>query len=427
MNKSNSKNLFEKAKELMPGGVNSPVRAFKPHPFFTSHAYGSKLYDVDDNFYIDYCLAYGPLILGHAHPRILESVKNQLDRGVIYGTPTEQEVKMADLITNIYPSMEMTRLVNSGTEATMHAIRAARGFTGRDKIIKFEGCYHGAHDYVLVKAGSGASTFGSPTSLGIPNDTIKNTVVLPFNDIESFNEAIRKNRNTIAAVILEPVIGNAGVILPKEGYLQEIRRITENENIILIFDEVITGFRMALGGAQEYFNITPDMTTLGKIMGGGFPIAAYGGKKEIMSLISPIGKIYQASTLSGNPVSVVAGLTALNILSEGKNTIYDQLEQKCNKITKGLSRLVEDLNISANINSIASMFQIFFTDKPVVDYETANLSDRAKFMEYQNELMNRNVFIPPSQYETCFVSSAHTNEDIQLTLEAMNTALDKIK
>ena len=427
MNRSNSKNLFEKAKELMPGGVNSPVRAFKPHPFFTSHAYGSKLYDVDDNFYIDYCLAYGPLILGHAHPRILESVKNQLDRGVIYGTPTEQEVKMADLITNIFPSMEMTRLVNSGTEATMHAIRAARGFTGRDKIIKFEGCYHGAHDYVLVKAGSGASTFGSPTSLGIPNDTIKNTVVLPFNDIESFNEAIRKNRNTIAAVILEPVIGNAGVILPKEGYLQEIRKITENENIILIFDEVITGFRMALGGAQEYFNIIPDMTTLGKIMGGGFPIAAYGGKKEIMSLISPIGKIYQASTLSGNPVSVVAGLTALNILSEGKNTIYDQLEQKCNKITKGLSRLVEDLNISANINSIASMFQIFFTDKPVVDYETANLSDRAKFMEYQNELMNRNVFIPPSQYETCFVSSAHTNEDIQLTLEAMNTALDKIK
>jgi len=427
MNKSNSKNLFEKARKLMPGGVNSPVRAFKPHPFFTSHAYGSKLYDVDDNFYIDYCLAYGPLILGHAHPRILESVKNQLDRGVIYGTPTEQEVKMADLITNIYPSMEMTRLVNSGTEATMHAIRAARGFTGRDKIIKFEGCYHGAHDYVLVKAGSGASTFGSPTSLGIPNDTIKNTVVLPFNDIESFNKTIRENRNTIAAVILEPVIGNAGVILPKEGYLQEIRSITENENIILIFDEVITGFRMALGGAQEYFNIIPDMTTLGKIMGGGFPIAAYGGKKEIMSLISPIGKIYQASTLSGNPVSVVAGLTALNILSEGKNTIYDQLEQKCNKITKGLSRLVEDLNISAQINGIASMFQIFFTDKPVVDYDTANLSDRAKFMEYQNELMERNVFVPPSQYETCFVSSAHTNEDIQLTLEAMDNALDKIK
>ncbi len=427
MNKSNSKNLFEKAKELMPGGVNSPVRAFKPHPFFTSHAYGSKLYDVDDNFYIDYCLAYGPLILGHAHPKILESVKNQLDRGVIYGTPTEQEIKMANLLTNIYPSMEMTRLVNSGTEATMHAIRAARGFTGKDKIIKFEGCYHGAHDYVLVKAGSGASTFGSPTSLGIPKDTTKNTLVLPFNDIESFNETIRENRNTIAAVILEPVIGNAGLILPKEGYLQEIRNITENENIILIFDEVITGFRLALGGAQEYFNIIPDMTTLGKIMGGGFPIAAYGGKKEIMSLISPLGKIYQASTLSGNPVSVVAGLTALNILSEGKNTIYDQLEQKCNKIKKGLNRIVEDLNISAQINSIASMFQIFFTDKPVVDYDTANLSDRAKFMEYHNELLNRNVFIPPSQYETCFVSSAHTNEDIQLTLEAMDNALDKIK
>ncbi|MFX1479602.1 MAG: glutamate-1-semialdehyde 2,1-aminomutase [Promethearchaeota archaeon] len=426
MNKLNSKNLFEKAKDLMPGGVNSPVRAFKPHPFFTSHAYGSKLYDVDDNFYIDYCLAYGPLILGHAHPRIIEAVKNQLDRGVIYGTPTEQEVKMAELITNIFPSMEMTRLVNSGTEATMHAIRVARGFTGRDKIIKFEGCYHGAHDYVLVKAGSGASTFGSPTSLGIPNDTTKNTIVLPFNNIESINEAISENHNSIAAVILEPVIGNAGLILPKEGYLHEIRRITNDENIVLIFDEVITGFRMALGGAQEYFNIIPDMTTLGKIMGGGFPIAAYGGKKEIMSLVSPMGKIYQASTLSGNPISVEAGLTALNILSEEKTTIYDQLEQNCSKIKKELIKLVKDLNISAQINSISSMFQIFFSDKPVIDYDTANLSDREKFMEYQNELMNRNVFIPPSQYETCFLSSAHTKEDIQLTLEAMEFALDKI-
>ncbi len=424
MKESNSKNLFEKAKKLMPGGVNSPVRFFEPHPFFTSHAQGSRLYDVDGNFYVDYCLAYGPLILGHAHSKIIDSVKEQLNKGMIYGTPTELEVKMADLITSIFPSMEMTRLVNSGTEATMHAIRAARGFTGKDKIIKFEGCYHGAHDYVLVKAGSGAATFGSPTSLGIPNDSTKNTIVLPFNNIELFNDAIVRNREKIAVVILEPVIGNAGLILPKNGYLQEIRKITEEEGILLIFDEVITGFRLTLGGAQEYFNIIPDITTLGKIMGGGFPLAAYGGKKEIMSMISPIGKIYQASTLSGNPVSVTAGITTLNILIENKNTIYNQLEQNCIDIKNGLKDLTENKKIPAQINNIASMFQIFFTEQPVLDYESANKSDKSKFMLYQRELMKRNVFIAPSQFETCFISTAHTTEDIQLTLEAMDSALD---
>jgi len=391
------------------------------------HAQGSKLYDVDDNFYIDYCLAYGPLILGHSHPKIIESVKDQLDKGVIYGTPTELEVKMADLITGIFPSMEMMRLVNSGTEATMHAIRAARGFTGRDKIIKFEGCYHGAHDYVLVKAGSGAATFGSPTSLGVPNDTTKNTIVLPFNNIELFNEAINKNREKIASVIIEPVIGNAGLILPKEGYLQEIRKITEDNGIVLIFDEVITGFRLSLGGAQEYYNIVPDLTTLGKIMGGGFPLAAYGGNNEIMSLISPIGKIYQASTLSGNPISVTAGITTLNILIEERNTLYSQLEQNCVNIKKGLNDLCESRKISAQINNIASMFQIFFIEQPVIDYETANKSDKAKFMQYQGELMKQNVFVAPSQFETCFISTAHTNKDIQLTLEAMDTALERVK
>lgn len=423
MSEPNSKILFEKAKKLMPGGVNSPVRAFKPYPFFTSLARGSKLYDVDGNVYIDYCLAYGPLMLGHAHPRIIEAVREQLEKGTMYGTPTEAEVKLAELVVDMVPCMEMIRLVNTGTEATMHAIRAARGYTGRDKIVKFEGCYHGAHDYVLVKAGSGATTFGAPTSLGVPEDTTKNTIVLPFNDIESFEEAIERNRNEVAAVIIEPVIGNAGVILPKEGYLQEVRKITEEEGVVLIFDEIITGFRLALGGAQEYYGVVPDMATLGKIMGGGFPIAAYGGKREIMELISPLGKIYQASTFSGNPISVTAGLATLSILVENKNTLYKRLEQMGDKIRGGLLDIVEDVGVPAQVNSVASMFQIFFTDQPVLDYEAAKRSDKARFMRYQRELMKRGVFVPPSQFETCFISTAHTDEDVTKTLEAMDSAI----
>jgi len=423
MSEPNSKVLFEKARKLMPGGVNSPVRAFEPYPFFTSHARGSKLYDVDEKVYIDYCLAYGCLILGHAHPRIIEAVREQLEKGTMYGTPTEAEVKLAELVINVVPCMKMIRLVNTGTEATMHAIRASRGYTGRDKIVKFEGCYHGAHDYVLVKAGSGATTFGAPTSLGVPEDTTKNTIVLPFNDSESFEKAIEQNRNDVAAVIIEPVIGNAGVILPKEGYLQEIRKITEEEGIILIFDEVITGFRLALGGAQEYCGVVPDMATLGKIMGGGFPIAAYGGKKEIMELVSPLGKIYQASTFSGNPISVTAGLTALSIFIENKNTLYKYLEQTGDEIRRGLLEIAEDAGVPAQINGVASMFQIFFTDHTVLDYETAKSSDKAKFMQYQRELMKRGVFIPPSQFETCFISTVHTDKDVTKTLEAMDSAI----
>jgi len=423
MNEPNSKTLFEKAKKFMPGGVNSPVRAFEPYPFFTSHAKGSKLYDVDGNVYIDYCLAYGPLILGHAHPKIIEAVRGQLEKGTIYGTPTEDEVELAELVARSVPCLEMIRLVNSGTEATMHAVRVARGYTGRDKIVKFEGCYHGAHDYVLVKAGSGATTFGAPTSLGIPEDSAKNTIVLPFNDIESFERDVKQNHDEIAAVIIEPVIGNAGVILPNDGYLQEIRKITREEGIVLIFDEVITGFRLALGGAQEYYGVVPDMATLGKVMGGGFPIAAYGGKKEIMELISPLGKVYQASTYSGNPISVTAGIASLKILTESRNTLYVSLGQVGEKIRRGLLDIVEDVEVPAQINSVASMFQIFFTDKPVIDYEAAKSSDKAKFMHYQRELMKRGVFIPPSQFETCFISTAHTDEDITKTLEAMEAAI----
>lgn len=418
-----SKTLYEKAEKLMPGGVNSPVRAFKPYPFFTSYAKGSKIHDVDGNVYIDYCLAYGPLMLGHARTEVIEAVREQLEKGTTYGTPTEAEVRLAELVTSVVPSMEMLRLVNTGTEATMHAIRTARGYTGKDKIVKFEGCYHGAHDYVLVKAGSGATTFGAPTSLGVPEDTTKNTIVLPFNDIESLEKAVDQNRGDVAAVIIEPVVGNAGVVLPNDGYLQAVRKITREEGIILIFDEVITGFRLALGGAQEYYGVVPDMTTLGKIMGGGFPIGAFGGKKEIMELISPLGKIYEASTFSGNPVSVIAGLTALNILIKNKDTLYRQLEQRAGKIREGLLDIVKDTKVPAQINGIASMFQIFFTYQPVVDYVTAKSSDKAKFMRYQRELMKRGVFVPPSQFETCFISTAHTNEDVTETLEAMDSAI----
>jgi len=426
MNKTKSSLLFEKAKKLMPGGVNSPVRAFKPYPFFTSHAKGSYIYDIDGNKYIDYCLAYGPLLLGHAHPKIINNVRNQLDNGTIFGTPTQVEVELAEKIINLIPCAEMIRLVNTGTEATMHAIRAARGYTQKDKIVKFEGCYHGAHDTVLVKAGSGATTFGAPTSLGIPENTIKNTIVLPFNNTDVFEKVIKQNKDDIAAVIIEPVIGNAGVILPKERYLKDIRKITEEEGIILIFDEVITGFRLALGGAQEYYRIIPDIVTLGKIMGGGFPIAAYGGKKEIFELISPLGKIYQASTFAGNPVSVIAGLTVLNILFENRNRIYRSLEELQKKIRKGLHDIIEDLKISGQINSIASMFQIFFTDQPVLDYISAKSSDKSKFMKYQLELLKKGVFIPPSPFETCFISTAHSEEDINKTIEIMESAIKSL-
>ena len=423
MKKSNSEISYLKAKKFIPGGVNSPVRAFEPYPFFTSSAKGSKLLDIDGNAYIDYCLAYGPLILGHSNPRIIEAVKNQIDKGTLYGTPTDIEVELAELITKLVPSIEMLRLVNTGTEATMHAIRLARGYTGRNKIIKFEGCYHGAHDYVLVKAGSGATTFGAPDSHGIPEDTTKNTIVITFNDIKSFMDVIKQNQDEIAAVIIEPIIGNAGVILPIKDYLNSIRKITEEEGIVLIFDEIITGFRLGLGGAQEYYGITPDITTLGKIIGGGFPIAAYGGKKDIFELVSPLGKVYQASTFAGNPISTTAGLATLRTLSENNNGIYKKLENNGNEIRNGLRDIIRDKRISAQVNGLTSMFQIFFTDEDVIDYKTAKSSDIVKFMSYQKHLMNNGVFIPPSQFETCFISTAHTDEDITKTLEAMNQAI----
>lgn len=413
-----SEELFEKSKRIMPGGVNSPVRAFQPYPFFTEHAKGSHLFDVDGKEYIDYCLAYGPLILGHTPPKIIDAVTAQLENGSLFGTPTEKEVELAEFICEIVPSAEMVRLVSTGGEATMSAIRAARGYTGKKKILKFEGCYHGAHDYVLVKAGSGATTFGMPTSLGIPEETSRNTIVVPFNDTEEFEKAVKENKDNLAAVIVEPVIGNIGLVLPKSGFLETLRELTQDYGVVLIFDEVITGFRLALGGAQEYYGVTPDLTTLGKVLGGGFPIAAFAGKEEIMKLIAPAGKVYQAGTYSGNPVSVIAALATLKFLRDSGTGFYTKMENNCKKIVTQLEKTIHECNLKVQVNHLASMFQLFFTEASVHDYATVKTSDTRKFMKYHAKLLEKGVFIPPSQFETCFLSSEHSQQDIDRTVAA---------
>jgi glutamate-1-semialdehyde 2,1-aminomutase len=415
--------LFERAKKILPGGVNSPVRAFSPYPFFVKHAAGSKLFNVDGKGYIDYCNAYGAMLFGHAYPEVIEAVKAQLSDGTLYGAPTEQEVVFAELIKQVSPCMEMMRLVNTGTEATMHAIRAARGYTGRKKIIKFEGCFHGSHDNVLVKAGSGAATFGTPNSLGIPEETTKNTIVLPYNDIATIEAVLEKEGNDIAAIIVEPVLANVGLILPKTDYLSALRKLTSKYGIVLIFDEIITGFRLALGGAQEYFNIKPDMATLGKVLGGGFPVAAFGGRAEIMQSISPVGGVYQAGTFSGNPVSAIAGYTVLKRLIQKKKEIYPQIEKTACELSKALSDISKNYKMSTQIYNIASLYQIFFTSKPVTDYSCAKFSNIKMFNAYFQELLKQGVFIPPSQFETCFTSTAHLHEDTKCTIEAFDKAL----
>jgi len=417
-----SERLYEKARKLMPGGVNSPVRAFLPYPFFTRCAKGSKLFDVDGREYIDYCMGYGPLILGHAYPKVIEAVSKQLEDGTLFGTPSEQEVELAELICKVVPSAEMVRLVSTGGEATMSAIRLARGFTGRKKIIKFEGCYHGAHDCVLVKAGSGAETFGIPDSLGVPEETARNTVVVPFNDVDAFEKAVKKEQKELAAVIVEPVIGNIGVVLPKEGFLEVLREVTERFGVVLIFDEVITGFRLGLGGAQEYYGVKPDLTTLGKILGGGFPMAAYAGREDIMRMIAPSGKVYQAGTFSGNPVSVAAGLATLRVL-RGRKGFYSELERKCEKLVRALEGVAEGLGLRVQVNRVGSMFQMFLAEEPVFDYASAKKSDSKKFMAMHRKLLDLGVFVPPSQYETCFLSAAHTDVDYAKTIECFEQAL----
>ncbi len=422
-----SKTLFERAKKVLPGGVNSPVRAFEPYPFFVDHAKGSKMTSADGTEYVDYCMAYGALLLGHVQPDIMEAVKNQLPKGSLYGAPTEREVEFAELISKASPCMEMLRLVNSGTEATMHAIRAARGYTGRKKIIKFEGCFHGSHDSVLVKAGSGAATFGTPNSLGIPEETTQNTIVVPYNSVEALEAVMKQQGNEVAAVIVEPVLANVGLILPTEDYLSYLRKVTSQYGTVLIFDEIITGFRLALGGAQEYYGVKPDMATLGKVLGGGFPLAAFGGKREIMENISPVGKVYQAGTFSGNPISATAGYTILKLLNQKKAEIYPKLEKNCAELTKALVDIVQTYDLQAQVYNIASMYQIFFTNEEVRDYACAKHSDTKMFAAYFNELLKQGVFIPPSQFETCFVSTAHTDEDIKHTINAFDKALNKAR
>lgn len=424
--KLSSSALFKKASGLIPGGVNSPVRSFKPYPFFTEYAKGSKLHDVDGNKYVDYCMAYGAIIFGHSHPPVLEAVKKQLESGTVYGTPTEAEVDLAQLITDHVPCADMVRLANTGAEATMHAIRLARGFTGKPKLLKFEGCYHGAHDSVLVKAGSGATTFGVPNSLGIPENTAKNTVVLPYNDIETLKQTAEDLGDDLAAIIVEPAIGNMGVILPSEAFLTELKRTAEKCRALLIFDEVITGFRLALGGAEEYYGVRPDIVTLGKVLGGGFPISAVVGKKKVMESFSPLGGVYEAGTFSGNPISVSAAIATLSELKKQRSRLYNNLEGSTSKLVKNLRELFTDKNLQVQINQVASMFTIFFTNTYVTDSKKALTSDKTKFNSFHQSLLRKGVFFPPSQFETCFVSSAHTEEDLEHTVEAVASALNEL-
>jgi glutamate-1-semialdehyde 2,1-aminomutase len=420
---SRSEHLYTRARELIPGGVNSPVRNYKPYPLFVDSAKGSRFRTADGEEFLDYCMAYGALLDGHAQEEVGEAVQKTLARGWIYGQPTEMEVELASLIKSLVPSMEMTRLTNSGTEATMHSLRLARGFTGKQKILKLEGGYHGAHDSVLVKAGSGASSLGIPNSEGISKDVAKDTLVSKFNDEELTTKIIEDHAHELGAVIIEPVMGNMGPILPKPGFLESLRKITQEEHVVLIFDEVITGFRIALGGAQEYFRIRPDMTVLGKILGGGFPIAAFGGRREIMEELAPLGGVYQAGTYSGNPVSVAASLATLQSLKRRAGQVYPALTKTGEQLRRGMSDLVESSQLNAQVNGIASMFQIFFADHSVTDYDSAKTSDTGKFDTYFRALLSSRVFVPPSQFETCFLSTSHTDDDIQLTLEAIGSTL----
>ncbi len=427
MRNEKSKALFEKAQKLMPGGVNSPVRAFRAvggTPFFVARGEGCYLWDVDGNRYVDFVCSWGPLILGHAHPEVVTAVKEAVDKGTTYGAPTELEVLLAEKIQQAFPSMEMLRLVNSGTEATMSAIRVARGYTGRKKIVKFEGCYHGHADYLLVKAGSGATTFGIPDSAGVPEGTAQDTIVLPYNDFQAFNETMNAIGDEIAAVIVEPIAGNMGVVLPKVEFLKALREQTEKHGAVLIFDEVITGFRVAFGGAQSLYGIRPDMTCLGKIVGGGFPLAAYGGRKEIVQSVAPLGPVYQAGTLSGNPIAVTAGLKTLEILE--RDNPYPELERKTKQLIEAVADEARKVGIPVQINQIASMFTVFFTSQPVTDYTSARRSEIQRYARFFHALLECGVYFPPSQFEAAFVSNAHDEEALESALEAVKRAMKAI-
>jgi glutamate-1-semialdehyde 2,1-aminomutase len=426
---NNSEQLFEQAKKTIPGGVNSPVRAFNSvggTPCFVTKAEGAYIYDADNNAYIDYVGSWGPMILGHNHPAILEAVTETAKKGLSFGAPTEIEISMAEKVRELVPSMESLRMVNSGTEATMSAIRLARGFTSRDKILKFEGCYHGHADSLLVKTGSGALTLGVPNSPGIPADLAQHTLTVSFNSIDEVKAIFEKFPDDIACIIVEPVAGNMNCIPPVEGFLEGLREVCDQYNSVLIFDEVMTGFRVALGGAQAHYNIKPDLTTLGKIIGGGMPVGAFGGKKEIMNFIAPVGPVYQAGTLSGNPLAMAAGLASLTELAKGDK--HQQLSQGTEKLAMGLKAAAERHGVDLSINYAGAMFGFFFTDdkEPITTYEQATKCDAERFKRFFNLMLDEGVYLAPSAYETGFLSMAHTDEIIEKTLDAAAKCFAKL-
>lgn len=413
---------FQKAKQLMPGGVNSPVRAFKSvnmEPIFIERGKGSKIYDIDGNEYIDYVLSWGPLILGHANEQVVEALKKVTENGTSFGTPTLIENKLAELVIERVPSIEVVRMVNSGTEATMSALRLARGYTGRNKILKFEGCYHGHGDSLLIKAGSGVATLGLPDSPGVPESIAQNTITVPYNDLESVRYAFERFGGDIAGVIVEPVAGNMGVVPPKQGFLQELRRLTNEYGSLLIFDEVMTGFRVDYHCAQGYFDITPDLTCLGKVIGGGLPVGAYGGKAEIMEKVAPSGPIYQAGTLSGNPLAMTAGYETLRQLTP---ETYVEFKRKADRLEEGFKKAAQKYSVPLTVNRAGSMIGFFFNEQDVINYETAKRSDLKFFAEFYREMANEGVYLPPSQFEGLFLSTAHTDEDIEKTIAAAEKA-----
>lgn len=414
-----SQKAFAEAQHVIPGGVNSPVRAFGGvggTPIFIKSGSGCYLTDIDGNKYVDYVGSWGPLILGHAEPRVIKKINEAVANGTSYGAPTELEIKLAQLVKEAMPSVEKVRMVNSGTEATMSAIRVARGYTKRDAVIKFDGCYHGHVDSLLIQAGSGATTLGTPTSPGVPQDFVKHTISLPYNDIDAVNEVCSRRGKEIACIIVEAVAGNMGVVIPKKGYLEGLREITKKHGIILIFDEVMTGFRVAYGGVQSLYNIKPDLTTLGKIIGGGLPVGAYGGRKEIMDSISPVGAVYQAGTLSGNPVAMTAGIAMLEILKDAK--IYKGLEEKSQRLASGMEKVCKDAKIPAYHTRVGSMLCTFFTGQPVTDYSTAKKSDTNRYAKFFHGMLERGFYFAPSQFEAVFVSTAHGDKEIDATIEA---------
>ena len=422
-----SQDLFAAANKVTPGGVNSPVRAFKSvggDPIFVSSAKGSTLVDADGNSYIDYVGSWGPMIVGHAHEEVLEAIFEAARLGTSFGAPTERETELAQMVLKAVPSMDKVRMVNSGTEATMSAIRVARGATGRDRIIKFNGCYHGHADGLLVKAGSGALTLGIPDSPGVPDDYARNTLIADYNDLDSVSALFEKHPGEIAAIIVEPVPGNMGVMVPVDGFLQGLRDITSAKGALLIFDEVMSGFRVALGGAQERFGIDPDLTCLGKVIGGGLPVGAYGGKAEYMSQVAPEGPIYQAGTLSGNPLAMAAGIATLSILM--KPGTYEALESATASLANGLAAVNGRLGAELAFNRVGSMFTTFFTPGPVTDFDGAKTSDTGKFGEYFRAMLDEGVYLAPSQFEAAFMSLAHSEEDIEATVNAHERALKKV-